>query len=125
MEAEGDSPIITVSMSPLHDPESGVDVDAFLDSGTSTSLFNGSFLQGFDIAVINDHPKTFRATSGASLTAYLHAVRLTLPTVGVFDLTVAFSIDPIIRNLLGRDFFNLVQIGFRERHLQYFLQPTP
>lgn len=125
MEAEGDSPVITVSMSLPDDAESGVDIDAFLDSGTSTSLFNGSFLQGLDVQVMNDRSKTFTTTSGIPLTAYLHPVRLTLPDVGVFQLNVAFSIDPIIRNLLGRDFFNLVQIGFRENHSQYFLISTP
>ena len=47
--------------------------------------------------------------------ACLHAVRLSHPELGCFDLEIGFSPFPLRRNLLGRDFFNLVQIGFRER----------
>jgi hypothetical protein len=38
---------------------------------------------------------------------------------------VGFSSGEIHRNLLGRDFFNLAQIGFRERHLTFFITPSP
>jgi len=31
----------------------------------------------------------------------------------------------ISRNLIGRDFFNLVQVGFREKYLTFYLTPTP
>ena len=125
-EKEGVCPVITVSMCPPELlPDDGIEVDAFLDSGTSTSLFNGSFLRGFDIDVINDRSKTFTSTAGVPLAAYLHRVKIMLPSLGTFDLDIGFSIDPIRRNLLGRDFFNLVQIGFRENQLQYYLKATP
>ena len=125
-EKEGVCPVIAVSMSPPEmSSDEGVEVDAFLDSGASISLFNGSFLRGFDIDVMNDRGKVFTSTAGVPLTAYLHRVTLTLPELGTFNLDVAFSIDPIRRNLLGRDFFKLVQIGFRENQLKYFLISTP
>ena len=40
-------------------------------------------------------------------------------------MELRFSIGQIQRNLLGRDFFNLMQIGFRERHLEVFLTASP
>ena len=125
-EKEGVCPVIAVSMSPAEmSSDEGIEIDAFLDSGASISLFNGSFLRGFDIEIMNDRGKVFTSTAGVPLTAYLHRIKLTLPEFSSFDLDVAFSINPIRRNLLGRDFFNLVQIGFRENHSKYFLISTP
>jgi hypothetical protein len=122
---EGRSPVLTVTVSGLENAEKAIDIEAYFDSGTSTSLFNGSFLTGLGMQLINERKMVFRSTAGTSVEAYLHRVRLTLPEVGDFDLDVAFSNGQIVRNLLGRDFFNLVQIGFRERQLEYYLNPRP
>jgi hypothetical protein len=102
-----------------------IDVDAYLDSGAERSLFDGSLLGAFGIPLINEKPKTYASTAGATVVGYLHNVRLTLPDVATFNLEVGFSNGNIRRNLLGRDFFNLVQIGFRERHLEYYLTAVP
>jgi len=42
-----------------------------------------------------------------------------------YALEIGFSENPIRRNLLGRGFFNLIQIGFRERYLTFYMTPTP
>ena len=63
--------------------------------------------------------------AGGVLPATLHAVQLSHADLGTFELEVAFSTTEIRRNLLGRDFFDLVQIGFREHHLAFFITPTP
>jgi hypothetical protein len=34
-------------------------------------------------------------------------------------------LDDIQRNLLGRDFFDLVQVGFRENHSEFYVEPSP
>jgi hypothetical protein len=62
---------------------------------------------------------------GAGVEARLHWVRLSHPELGDFDLEIGFTESPISRNLLGRDFFNLIQIGFRERYLTFYATPTP
>lgn len=36
----------------------------------------------------------------------------------------SFSMADIQRNLLGRDFFDRIQVGFRESHSQFFIEPT-
>jgi hypothetical protein len=100
-------------------------MDAHLDSGTSQSLFNGLFLVGLGIEVVNANRKIYSTTDGHTITAYLHDVRLRILEIGDFDLTIGFSEIDIKRNLLGRDFFNLIQIGFREHQMQYFLNVTP
>lgn len=122
---EGRSPVLTATMSTLVGGEEAIDVDAYLDSGASTSLFNGSFLSALHIPLLNNRRKSFASTAGHSIEAYIHRVRLTLPQLGAFDLDIGFSNTQIFRNLLGRDFFNLVQIGFRERQLEYYLTPHP
>jgi hypothetical protein len=93
--------------------------------GTPPSLFNGFIIQALGVELQNNNPKPYRSTVGDTITGYMHHVRLLLPEVGGFDLEVGFSDRRIQRNLLGRDFFNLVQIGFRERQLQYFLNSSP
>ena len=122
---EGSSPILTVTMSRLDGADDEIDVDAYLDSGASRSLFNGSFLRGWGLTLMNDKRKVFTSTSGNGIEAYLHRVRITLPAVGPYELDIGFSNGQISRNLLGRDFLNLVQVGFRENRLQFYLHPSP
>jgi len=105
--------------------ENGIDFDAHLDSGCEGSLFNGHLLQSLGGTVMNDRRKRYGSTLGDSVTAYLHTVRLSLPDVAEFDLEIAFTDVEIRRNLLGRNFFNLAQIGFHERQLEYYLTFIP
>jgi len=55
----------------------------------------------------------------------IHPVRLSHPDLSDFDLEVGFSTVPLRRNLLGRDFFSMVQIGFRERHQVFYVKAEP
>ena len=121
----GSFPIIQVRITRQDEPDVGIDTDAYLDSGAERSLFNGQLLTALEIELINAKPKPYGTTTGDSITGYLHEVCLTVPDVGEFNLEIGFSGVQIRRNLLGRDFFNLVQIGFRERRLQYYLSTTP
>ena len=45
--------------------------------------------------------------------------------LGRFTLDAAISTVPIRRNLLGRDFFQHIQLGLREYHQSFFIAPTP
>ena len=121
----GSSPVLQVRITRQDNPGLGIDTDAYLDSGAEASLFNGDLLAALEIDLINNNRKSYGSTFGGSVTGYLHNIRLTLPDVGDFTLDIGFSHGEIRRNLLGRDFFNLVQIGFRERQFEYFLDPRP
>ena len=103
-------------------PDLTIDVDAHLDSGAERSLFNGKLaaVLGFDLL---DGPKlVYQTAMGSQLVATLQMVELTHPDIGAFQFEVGFSSAEIHRNLLGRDFFNLVQIGFHENHLTFYIK---
>ncbi len=106
-------------------PEQGIDVDAFLDSGCERSLFDGRHAGSLGINLLAGRLKTYASTAGYGVDARLHEVLLLHPGLGEFRLEVGLSTDGIARNLLGRDFFNLIQVGFRERHLAFYIEPTP
>ena len=88
-------PRLSCQIAKAAEPEITVDVDAHLDSGAGRSLFSGLIGTALDI------------------------------DVGSFDFELGFSSTDIHRNLLGRDFFNLAQIGFREHHLTFYVTPAP
>lgn len=121
----GRVPILPLRVSLPDNAQNAIDVDAYLDSGAELSLFSGFIITSLGVGLFNDKRKTYSSTVGETVTGFLHLVRLSLPDVGNFDLEVGFSNQPIRRNLLGRDFFNHFQIGFRERQLQYYLNATP
>ena len=122
---EGHFPVLQLSVSPPDNSESKIDVDAYLDCGTQRSLFNGFLITSLGITLINDKRVSYGSTAGDFIEAYLHNVQLNLPGIADFNLEIGFSSGRITRNLLGRDFFNLAQIGFRENHLKYFLTVSP
>ena len=122
---EGQSPVLQLQVSRPENSENNLVVDAYLDSGAQRSLFNGFVIASLGIILVNNRMQRYTSTAGNPIEAYLHRVRLTLPDVGDFNLEIGFSSNTIRRNLLGRDFFNLAQIGFRENQLKYYLTPSP
>ena len=118
-------PLVLLRISNPLQRELSLDVDAYLDSGTQRSLFNGWRARAIGLDLLQGQVKYYTSTSGSSVEARLHTVRLYQENVGDFDLEVGFSMEEITREILGRDFFNLVQVGFRERQLTYYLNPSP
>lgn len=118
-------PILQLSVSNPGDPEQAVDIDAYLDSGAERSLFTGSIARAVGLDLLSGTTKKYTSTAGSSVEARLHRVKLSHPNLGNYNLEIGFSVGDIQRNLLGRDFFNEVQIGFRERHFSYYVTPTP
>ena len=114
-------PRLDFQMARSGNPELTVDVDAHLDSGTERSLFNGKLAAALGIDLLRGRQLVYQSTSGSHLVATLHSVVLIHPDLGSFQLEVGFSFAEIQRNLLGRDFFNLVQIGFHENHLTLYV----
>ena len=119
-------PRLTLRVSNTVDPARGaLDIDAYLDSGAQRSLFDGGIGRALGINLLSGEQKHFESTTGSSLAATLHPVRLEHVELGAFELAVGFSSSRIKRNLLGRDFFNLAQIGFREHELTFYITPKP
>ena len=107
------------------DPSLAVDVDAFLDSGTERTLIDGQVAAILGLELFEGPRLTFETTAGGLLPAVQHRVVLAHAELGSFEMLTAFSTAAIRRNLLGRDFFDQVQIGFRERHFEFYVSPTP
>ncbi len=99
-------------------------VDAFLDSGAEASLFQGWIAQTIGIDLFTGTRRTYASTSGNAIEARMHPLRLSHADLGRFDLTIGLSTSEISRNLLGRDFFNLIQIGFRENQQTFFVRTS-
>jgi len=102
-----------------------IDVTGCLDTGAGRSLFDGRLVAGLGIELLDGRALPFFTNSGALVESRVHAVQLNHESLGRFELEVPFSTSPISRNLLGRDFMNLVQVGFRERQLTFLVTAKP
>ncbi len=96
----------------------GIEVQAHLDSGAGESLFSGWIAGAIGLDLLSGAARTYASTHGASLEARAVNIVLAHPALGELLLRPGFSLGEIRRNLPGRDFFNLVQIGFQERWLR-------
>lgn len=105
---------------------SAVDTNAHIDSGTLVSLFDGALLaSSTGIDLFGGRAMTYQSALGWSLEARLHKLHFEHEVLGRFELEVGLSTVPIHRNLLGRNFFDLFQIGFREHHQALLLKASP
>jgi len=118
-------PLLPLRISLERPPLRASDVDGYLDTVAYRSLFNGQIatLLGLDLSSGPLH--TYVSTMGIRIEARIHEVWVSNTDLGSFRMKVGFSTRPITRNLLSRDFLNLIQLGFRERHLRFFVTPTP
>ena len=125
-EPNGDrSPQLTFRVSNPGHPSEAIDVDTYLDSGAQRSLLSGWIGKVLGIDILSGDKKTYQSTAGSGIDATHHAVRLEHPDLGSFELEVGFTLGEIRRNLLGRDFFDLIQLGFRERQLTFYVTARP
>jgi hypothetical protein len=115
-------PILQLRISNPADSEQGLDIEGYLDSGAEYSLFNGWMATAIGFDLLSGTERKYGPIVGPTIVGRVHRIRLAHPAVGTFDLDVGFSTQEIRREILGRDFFNLVQIGFRERYLSYYLK---
>jgi hypothetical protein len=121
----GPFPILPMTITNPQRSARAVDAIVYLDSGAQRSLFDGTLARLIGLDLLARRRLSFASATGISIEAMLHAVRLSHPELGHFELEVGFSTVPLRRNLLGRDFFDLVQIGFREQHLVFYVTPQP
>lgn len=122
----GRYPMLQFHVARYPDFAGSVDVDAHLDSGAELSLFDGALIgRTLGVDLFDGRPINYQSASGWSLEARLHQLHFEHDALGKFELRVGLSTVPIQRNLLGRDFFDLFQIGFREHHQTVLLKASP
>ena len=118
-------PRLTVRLINPADVEQAIDLDAYLDSGAERSIFTGNLAPLIGIELMAGEEIVFEPAIGVSTAGRLHAVRVSHEALGTFDIEVAFSTGQLSRNLLGRDFFNRLQVGFRESQAVFYVTATP
>ena len=102
------------------------DVNAYLDTGAEFSVFDGAPLVANNrIDLMSGREVKLSAAVGYAITARIHRLNLSHPQLGCFTLDAAISTVPIRHNLLGRDFFQHLQIGFREFHQTFLVTNAP
>jgi len=114
-------PILPVQIEVAGD---AIETHAYLDSGAEYSLFSAAFARVLGLDLQGGARRTYSLANRQRLDATVREVRLTHPDLGSFSLQLGFS-DETVRNLLGRDFFNLIQIGFREQYSTFYITPRP
>jgi hypothetical protein len=110
---------IRISGQPYHQSISALDVDAYLDTLSTRSVFDGQFATALGL-----HPfgGTISVRSGSHIVqARLYQLWITLPQFGSHLINAAFSITPLTRNFLGRDFLRLVTLAIEERNLSILI----
>ncbi len=100
---------------------STMEINAELDSGAEYTLFQGHWARAIGLDVFNGTPFTFGLANGLALDARILPVVISVGDLGRFNLQARFSTGPLIRNILGRDFFVLLPIGFDEHHSEIYL----
>lgn len=107
-------PGLALSIRNPHDSDLSLDIEASLDSGAELSLFDGRLLRALGLSLESGPKILLGFVSGSGLPAYVHRIVLEHEALGLFTLRAGFSQQPIHRNILGRDFFDAIQVGFFE-----------
>ena len=101
-------PILTLRMTNPRQSEQSLDIDGYLDSGAKRSLFDGWIAATLGFDLFSGPKVTHGSSTGFQTTGHFHQVRFFHLALGTFEMAVSFSTVEISRNLIGRDFFNLV-----------------
>jgi hypothetical protein len=108
----------------LQNPVTGaktVEVRAELDSGAEYSLFEGELAVAIGLELFEGEPFAFQLANGGSIDARILPVIVSQEPLGKFGFDARFSTGPLRSNILGRDFFDLLRIGFDEHQSEVYL----
>ena len=88
--------------------------------GPNIRSSTGSWVDiGLDL--FNGKPFAFELNNGVALHARILPVVISHQQLGRFNFDARFSTEPLRSNILGRDFFDLLQVGFDEHHSEVYL----
>jgi hypothetical protein len=103
------------------DLANSIEISAELDSDAEYSRFEGRPARLIGLNLFDVEPFEFGLVNGASLEARILPVVIRHNELRRFNLRVRFSTSPLRRNILGRDFFDLLKVGFNEHHSEVYL----
>ena len=93
---------------------------ALVDTGAERSLLEGVHLRAADIDIFAGRELVFQGFLGARTVAYLHSARLRIGSTQL-ETEVAFSTQPLLRQVLGRDLMAYFALGLREMAMEVYL----
>ena len=114
-------PALFVELQNLSNPAKSIQIAAELDSGAEYSLFEGKLAIAIGLDLFGGKPFAFELNNGVALDARILPVAISHDDLGRLNLDARFSTGPLRRNILGRDFFDLLQVGFDEHHSEVYL----
>lgn len=121
----GNFPTVLVEIVNPADQTLRVEVDGYLDSGASRSVFFGWIAHAIGLDLLSGAQLPYLNNTGQEYEGRVLPVIISQEDLGDFNIELGFAMWDAPRCLLGRDFFDLVQIGFRERQLEFYVEPTP
>ena len=116
-------PTLRLEIRSIPEPNLAIKTQADLDSGADSTILQGALCSVIGIDLMGGRETRFQAVNGTSLVARLHRVQLVHELLGEFEMEIAFATEPIGRNLLGLDFFNVFKIGFQDRQNRVCFEP--
>lgn len=114
---EGLYPALLLSISATE----SVDTVGVIDTGSVRTLFNGELAAAIGLRLEDGTPQALYPINGGVLRTKLLKAHILFNGLE-FDLDICFSEARVNRNLLGRDFLEKIQVGFREHHRLIYLQ---
>lgn len=91
-----------------------------VDTGAERTLLEGVHVRAAGLDVFDGQPLAFQGFLGARTTAYLHKATLVIGDSEV-ETEIAFSTQPLARQVLGRDILSNFVLGLRERASEFYL----
>jgi hypothetical protein len=104
----------------------GYEADLFLvlDTGAERTLLEGTHLRAAGVDIFQGPSLALQSFSGSKTTAYVHRATIVVGELEI-ESEVAFSTQPLLRQILGRDLLNYLIVGLRERVGEFYLGPDP
>jgi hypothetical protein len=116
-------PGLVVALQNRSTGEQTVEINAELDSGAEYSLFKGEWAVAIGLDLFGGTPFAFGLANGISLDSRILPVVLSHAELGRFELDARFSTGPLRSNILGRDFFDLLQVGLTNITRKFSWEP--
>ena len=99
-----------------------VDVLMLVDTGAERTLLEGVHARAAGLDIFDGKSVTFQGFLGARTVAYLHKARLVIGETEL-EADIAFSTQPLARQILGRDVLAHFALCMRERASEFYLAP--
>lgn len=103
--------------------EHTADVVVLVDTGAERTLLDGLHVRAAGIDLFQGVEVPFYGFLGSRMTAYGHQARVEIVNLAI-DAEIAFSTQPLSRQVLGRDLLEPFLLAIREGYLELYLSES-